>query len=53
MNILSFVEMFPDENSCKEHFRNQREQEGIKCKKMWVSKALLVKGEVSMAVFRM
>ena len=33
MNILSFVEQFPDEQSCREHFRLQREKEGIKCKK--------------------
>jgi len=33
MNILSFVEEFPDEHSCREHFRLQREKEGIKCKK--------------------
>ena len=33
MNILKFVETFPDETSCKEHFRLSREAEGIKCKK--------------------
>jgi len=33
MNIIKFIEEFPNENSCKEHFRRIREQEGIKCKK--------------------
>ena len=33
MNILSFIEKFPDEHTCKEHFRMQRQKEGIKCKK--------------------
>jgi hypothetical protein len=33
VNIIKFIEEFPDENCCKEHFRNTREQEGIKCKK--------------------
>lgn len=33
MNILNFVDHFPDEHSCREHFRLQREKEGIKCKK--------------------
>lgn len=45
MNILSFVEMFPDENSCKEHFRNQREQEGIKCKKCGCQKHYWLKAK--------
>ena len=33
MNILNFTTVFPDENSCKIHFKNQREKEGIVCKK--------------------
>jgi ISXO2-like transposase domain len=33
MRILEFMKTFPDENSCKEHFRSKREQEGIRCKK--------------------
>lgn len=33
MNILEFVDKFPTEESCKSHFRNQREREGIICKK--------------------
>lgn len=33
MNILEFVNLFPDENSCREHFRKVREKEGIVCKK--------------------
>lgn len=33
MNILEFANLFPDENSCREHFRKVREKEGIVCKK--------------------
>lgn len=33
MNILSFIEEFPDEQSCKSNFKNNREKEGVFCKK--------------------
>ncbi|MBN4066140.1 IS1595 family transposase [Candidatus Amoebophilus asiaticus] len=33
MNLLRFIEQFPDEQSCKKHFRTMREKEGIVCKK--------------------
>lgn len=33
MNILRFMEEFPTEESCKEHFKKQREHEGVICKK--------------------
>lgn len=33
MNILNFTTVFPDENSCEIHFKNQREKEGIVCEK--------------------
>lgn len=33
MNILRFVEEFPDEQSCIIHFKTCREQEGVFCKK--------------------
>lgn len=32
MNIIKFVEAFPDENSCKLHLKALREKQGIKCK---------------------
>jgi hypothetical protein len=32
MTLLKFMEYFPDEASCKQHFRVQREQEGVVCK---------------------
>lgn len=32
VNIIKFIEQFPDENSCKEHLRKVREHNGIKCK---------------------
>lgn len=33
MNLLKFMEEFPTEESCKSHFRKQREQEGVQCRK--------------------
>lgn len=33
MNILEFVEQFPDENSCRVDMKNAREREGVVCKK--------------------
>ena len=33
MNILEFAEKYPTEESCKEDFKQRREQEGVKCKK--------------------
>src|SRR5690606_3297112 len=33
MNILSFMEEFPTELACKTHFKQQREKEGVICKK--------------------
>ena len=33
MNILNFMEEFPTESACKAHFKLQREQEGVICKK--------------------
>ncbi len=32
MNILRFLEEFPNETSCKSHFKEQRESQGVKCK---------------------
>ena len=33
MTILRFLEQFPDEVSCRQHFRQQRECEGVRCKR--------------------
>lgn len=33
MNILSFIEKFPTEESCQQHFKICREKEGVYCKK--------------------
>lgn len=38
MTLLEFMNHFPDEAACKEHFRKQREQEGIICKKCGCTK---------------
>ncbi len=32
MHILEFMSEFPTEESCKDHFKNQQEAEGINCK---------------------
>lgn len=32
MNLLAFYHHFPDEQSCRDHFRSIREQVGIRCK---------------------
>ena len=33
MNILKFFEQFPDEQSCRDHFKENREGQGVICKK--------------------
>ena len=33
MNLLTFLERFPDEFSCKTHWKKQREDKGITCKR--------------------
>jgi len=33
MNIIKFIEDFPDEHSCKEHLKGIRENQGLVCKK--------------------
>lgn len=33
MNIIEFVRRFPNEQSCRDHFRDYRMQKGIRCKK--------------------
>lgn len=45
MNILKFMEEFPTEQSCKDHFRKQREREGVKCKKCGCTKHYWLKGK--------
>ena len=45
MNILKFVESFPDEPSCKEHFRLRRDSEGVNCKKCQGTNHYWLKGK--------
>jgi hypothetical protein len=33
MNLFDFIKKFPDEDSCKEYFKNLRMKEGVICKK--------------------
>lgn len=45
MNLLNFISEFPDEQSCREHFRKQREHEGLVCKHCASSKHYWLKGK--------
>ena len=45
MNILNFNEKFPDETSCKLHFKDRREQEGVICKKCGCTKHYWLKNK--------
>lgn len=45
MTILSFVEQFPDEKSCRDHMRKAREKEGVVCKKCNGRKHYWLKGK--------
>jgi hypothetical protein len=45
MNILEFINEFPDEASCKAHFKIQREHEGVICKKCNCSKHYWLKAK--------
>lgn len=38
MNIIKFISDYPDERSCKLHFKAIREEQGIKCKKCGCTK---------------
>jgi ISXO2-like transposase domain/Transposase zinc-ribbon domain len=45
VNIIKFIESFPDEKSCKDHFKGVREKEGIVCKKCGCSKHYWLKAK--------
>jgi len=45
VNIIKFIEQFPDEHSCKEHFRRVREEEGLSCKKCGCTKHYWLKAK--------
>lgn len=45
MNIIKFIEDYPDENSCKTHFQMIREKEGIICKKCGCTKHYWLKAK--------
>ena len=45
MNIIKFIESFPDEFSCREHYRQVREKEGIICKKCGCKKHYWLKAK--------
>ena len=45
VNIIKFIEEFPDEHSCKEHFRRVREEEGLSCKKCGCTKHYWLKAK--------
>lgn len=45
MTILEFLQDFPDELSCKVHFKAQREKQGITCKKCDCTKHYWLQGK--------
>ena len=45
MNLLKFIEEFPDERSCRTHLKNLREKEGIVCKKCQNTKHYYLKNK--------
>jgi hypothetical protein len=45
MNIIKFVSDFPDELSCKQHFKLLREREGIVCKQCGGMRHYWLKGK--------
>jgi len=45
VNIIKFIEQFPDENSCKEHLRRIREDQGIICKNCGCEKQYWLKSK--------
>ena len=45
MKLIQFIQQFPDERSCRDHFRKQREQEGIKCKQCGCTKHYWLKAK--------
>lgn len=44
MDILDFTLEFPDEQSCRDHFKLRREKEGVICKKCGCTKHYWLKG---------
>lgn len=45
MTIIEFMQHFPDESSCKLHFKAQREKRGVFCKKCGCSKQYWLQGK--------
>ncbi|ALO14083.1 Transposase [Salinivirga cyanobacteriivorans] len=45
MNLINFIEQFPDEHSCKRHFKQVRENQGIICKKCGSTKHYWLKSK--------
>jgi hypothetical protein len=45
VNIIKFIEAFPDEKSCKDNFKSVREKEGIICKKCGCKKHYWLKAK--------
>lgn len=45
MNILEFAEFFPTEESCRDHFKKQRENNGVRCKECQCTKHYWLKAK--------
>jgi hypothetical protein len=51
MNLLKFIEDFPDESSCIKHLKTLIEREGIACKKCQNGKHYYLKLRINGHVF--
>lgn len=45
MNLINFIEQFPDETSCKEHLKGIREEKGVTCKNCGCTKHYWLKSK--------
>ena len=45
VNIIKFIESYPDEKSCKDNFKEVREKEGLRCKKCGCTKHYWLKAK--------
>lgn len=47
MNIINFINRFPDESSCVEFIKNQRLQQGVICKRCSCTKQYWLENKVA------
>jgi hypothetical protein len=47
MNLLNFIEQYPDEQACIERFKAQRDQNGVVCPKCGCREHFWLKNKIS------